>query len=156
MPRISIKPFQPEDQDIVKELVLAGLVEHWGKLDPNLNPDLDDISKSYNDAVFLVAWISNEIVGTGAIIADTKSDSVDIGEVVRMSVAKDKRRLGIGKKILAKLISEAKNIGLQKLILETTSTWTEVIKFYKANGFYITHEEDGEFGTDTYFELILK
>lgn len=151
MPKVSIKDFQPEDQDVVKELILKGLVEHWGRLDPSLNPDLDDIASAYGDAVFLVAWLDGEIVGTGAIIAE----SDNAGQVVRMSVSKDKRRLGIGKKILAKLIKEAKNIGLEKLILETTSTWTDVIKFYKAQGFYITHTEDGDFGSDTYFELKL-
>ena len=114
MPIVAIREFQPEDQEAVKALILEGLVEHWGRLDPNLNPDLDDIASMYRDAVFLVAWINDEIVGTGAIIAE----SDDVGQVVRMSVNKDKRRLGIGKKILARLIKEAKNIGLEKLVLE--------------------------------------
>jgi hypothetical protein len=52
---ISIQPFQSEDQAEVKSLILAGLVEHWGRLDPSKNPDLEDIQSSYAGAVFLVA-----------------------------------------------------------------------------------------------------
>lgn len=53
---IVILPFQPENQEDVKKLILAGLVEHWGKLDPTKNPDLNDIANSYAQSVFFVAW----------------------------------------------------------------------------------------------------
>lgn len=42
--QISIKPFESEDQEAVQSLILAGLAEHWGEIDPTLNPDLNDIS----------------------------------------------------------------------------------------------------------------
>jgi len=64
--RLSLRPFRPEDQDAVKSLILAGLKEHWGTLDPSLNPDLDDIATSYKDAVFLVACEGDRIIGTPA------------------------------------------------------------------------------------------
>jgi len=147
-----IKPFQVENQKIVKDLILAGLTEHWGVLDKSLNPDLNDIALSYKDAVFLVVWLNDEIVGTGALVL--KSEGV--GEIVRMSVAEDMRRKGIASKILEQLCTEAKKMGLEKVVLETTSTWTDVIRFYKRFGFYVTHEENGDFGSDTYFEFILK
>ncbi|MCP4415536.1 MAG: hypothetical protein GY805_02870, partial [Chloroflexi bacterium] len=44
---IVIRPFHPQDQSATKQLILAGLVEHWGELDPSLNPDLNDIARSY-------------------------------------------------------------------------------------------------------------
>lgn len=144
---ITILPFRPENQVEVKNLILAGLTEHWGVLDPSKNPDLNDIRSTYTDAVFLVAWFQNKIIGTGALIPRSKSTA----EIVRMSVAADMRRKGIGRKILHRLCEEAKTAGYQHLVLETTESWDEVIEFYKNFGFHTTHYLDG----DVYFALDL-
>jgi putative acetyltransferase len=142
---ITILPFQPEDQSAVKNLILAGLEEHWGVLDLTKNPDLDEIALTYAPATFLVAWQNDKIVGTGALVP--KPDGA--AEVVRMSVASDWRRKGIGKKILQELCKQAKLNGYRRLVLETTETWSEVIEFYQQFGFQITHHLDG----DVYFSL---
>ena len=144
---IVILPFQPENQEDVKKLILAGLVEHWGKLDPTKNPDLNDIAKTYAQDVFFVAWEGDKIVGTGALVQRTN----EIGEIVRMSVAKEMRLKGIGKLILQSLIQAGQSKGYRNIILETTSTWNEVIEFYLRCGFQITHEQDG----DVYFKMDL-
>lgn len=149
MSKISIKPFQVENQEAVKTLILEGLVEYWGKLDSSLNPDLNDISKSYKDGVFLVACLEDEIVGTGAFVLEPNNTA----QVVRMSVASHQRRKGIAKKILEHLVIEAKNRNIQNLILETNSTWTGAISFYKSFGFAFTHEEEGDFGSEAFFAL---
>jgi hypothetical protein len=41
------------------------LEEHWGVLIPGKNPDLDNISISYVDSVFLVAVQDGKVIGTG-------------------------------------------------------------------------------------------
>jgi putative acetyltransferase len=146
-PGIEIKPFQPENQTEVKSLILAGLVDHWGVLDPTKNPDLNDITHSYAGATFLVAWQGGRVVGSGALVPRGDGRA----EVVRMSVAKDLRRSGIGKLILTRLIEQARVEGCQQVILETTDTWQEVIAFYLRFGFEITHYTDG----DVYFRLNL-
>lgn len=143
---LTLHPFQPADQPAVKALILAGLVEHWGALDPDKNPDLDDIAASYKDAYFLVARYAGEIVGMGVLLPR----SADTVEIVRMSVAAKVRRQGVGHRILVALCAEAKARGFRRVILETTATWEEVIAFYQAFGFHITHYQDG----DVYFELV--
>ena len=142
---IEIVPFHPKDQEAVQALVLDGLVEHWGFLDETKNPDLGDIAESYNDGLFLVAWLDGEIVGSGAFFP--RSDETI--EVVRMSVAKHKRRQGIGRKVLTELCRQAYRLGYQRVILETTDTWQDTISFYKFFGFKITHYTAGDvfFGT---------
>lgn len=142
---ITFTPFQSEYQAEVKNLVLAGLAEHWGTLDPNKNPDLDDIGLAYANAFFLVAWQNNKVIGTGALVPKSN----DTAEIVRMSVAANMRRNGIGRKILQRLCEHAKSNGYKRLVLETTETWHEVIEFYKKFGFQITHYLDG----DVYFAL---
>jgi GNAT superfamily N-acetyltransferase len=144
---ITILLFRPENQVQVKHLILAGLAEHWGTLDPTQNLDLDDIRSTYAEAVFLVAWFQGKIVGTGALVP--RSDGA--AEIVRMSVATDMRRCGIGRRILEQLVEKAKASGYRRIILETTASWCEVIEFYKQCGFRITHDVDD----DVYFALDL-
>ena len=144
---IIILPFQQEDQEKVKELILNGLAEHWGELDLTKNPDLNNIAATYSQDIFLVAWLEDKIVGTGALV----HWSDEIAEIVRMSVVKEMRKKGIGRLILQKLIEIAEEKGYRKIILETTNTWHEIIEFYLKCGFKITHEQDG----DIFFEMIL-
>lgn len=145
--QIRFIPFQPENQTAVRSLILDGLAEHWGQLDPRKNPDLNDIATTYAKAHFLVAWDENTIIGTGALVCRT----VDTAEIVRMSVSRKVRRQGIGRMILEQLIAKAKEEGVNRITLETTETWQEVIAFYLSAGFHITHCQDG----DVYFEMVV-
>ena len=144
---IILSPFRPEDQEPIKRLVLAGLEDHWGVLDPTKNPDLNDIASSYANATFLTAWKDGNLIGTGALVPRGEG----VAEIVRMSVAGEMRRCGIGKMILQALRQKAVELGVRRIILETTETWHEVIAFYEKNGFKITHHQNG----DVYFALDL-
>ena len=147
MPEIVMRPFCPADQAEVKRLVLAGLVEHWGVLDPTKNPDLNDIAASYAGATFLVACLAGRIVGTGALLPRGEGTA----EIVRMSVARGLRRRGVGRMLLTRLLEQARRDGLRRVVLETTATWQEVVAFYLDYGFHITHTAAG----DMYFALDL-
>jgi putative acetyltransferase len=140
---IVIRKFKPEDQVQVKNLILNGLVEHWGFLDSTKNSDLEDIVSSYQTATFLVAVLGEVIVGCGALVPVSETS----GKIVRMSTDGSHRRQGIGTLVLNGLISAAKEQDFERIFLETTSTWEEVITFYLKNGFKITHIQGG----DTYF-----
>jgi putative acetyltransferase len=147
MALITITPFQTNDQADVKQLILDGLVEHWGFLDPTKNPDLDDIAAFYAGATFLVAWMEGRIVGTGALLPRSK----EVAEIVRMSVIKENRRQGIGRRILQALVAQARVQGFKRVVLETTASWDEVIEFYLRFGFHITHSQGG----DVFFQMEL-
>lgn len=144
---ISIRPFRPENQVAIQELINSGLGEHWGHTDPHKNPDLFDIAASYKHDTFLVAWQDEEIIGTGALVRRSHITA----EIVRMTVSSAHRRLGVGTHILNELVSIAREAGYQEVILETTETWNDVIAFYLAYGFRITHYTNG----DVYFTLHL-
>ncbi len=144
---LTIRPFCPSDQAQVKALILAGLKEHWGWLDPTLNPDLDDIAGAYARAIFLVAWLGGKLAGCGALVPR----SPETAEIVRMSVAAEMRRQGIGGRILDNLVAAARRRGYRRIVLETTATWVEAVGFYKRHGFKPTDVRNG----DQYFELEL-
>jgi GNAT superfamily N-acetyltransferase len=144
---LDIRSFQPEDQDAVKALVLEGLGERWGAIDPTKNPDLTDIAASYAGGFFRVAEINGRIIGTGALIPR----GAGVSEIRRMSVERGFRRRGIGGAILRRLIEDARTSGCRRIILETTSTWQDAAAFYRKHGFRVTHHQGG----DTYFLLEL-
>jgi putative acetyltransferase len=144
---ILIAPFAPMDQDEVKALILAGMQEHWGEIDPSLNPDLNDIAATYSDGVFLVARLGHQLVGTGAYLL-MEPGTV---RIVRMSVAKAYRRMGIARSILNGLIAQARSAGIKRIVLETTVGWQDAIDFYLSCGFVPTEVKDG----DQYFEYDL-
>ncbi len=146
--RLVVAPLRLEDQQAARALILAGMEEHWGRLDEHKNPDLDNIASVYADGAFFVAWQGGEIVGTGAFRPLNK----EVVEIMRMSVKKELRRQRIGTEILKELCWEAYRQGYKKAILETTATWEEAIAFYKAFGFEVTHY----MAVDIYFALDLR
>ncbi len=147
MDELTLQPFCPADQAEVKSLILAGLFDHWGVLDPTKNPDLEDIAAAYAGATLLVARLAGRIVATGALVPRGEG----VAEIVRMSVARGQRRRGLGRSILIRLVEQARRDGLHQVVLETTDTWQEVIAFYLDFGFHITHYAGG----DVYFALDL-
>ena len=149
MPDDRIRMFAPADQDAVRALVLAGLVDHWGTLDPTRNPDLDDIAGWYRplNGYSVVAEIEGEVVGTGTM------HQVDeqTGVLVRMSVSRDHRGKGLGKALVRALSDAARERGYRRLVCETTDSWQDAINLYLATGFAIVDRRDGDF----HFELTL-
>lgn len=140
------------NQHEARALILAGLIEHWGSLDLTLNPDLDDMAASYQSGrTVLVRDGGGTVVGTGTVLPRGNA----VAEIIRMSVARNARRHGIGRHIVDELVRTATEWGVEKVVLETTTSWEEAVSFYVRCGFSITHVEADESGSDTWFELQL-
>jgi GNAT superfamily N-acetyltransferase len=137
-----IRPFCSEDQTAACQLILDGLREHWGGLDPALNGDLDDIMSSYVDAghAFFVVEEGGELIGTGALLGETAV----ISRIVRVSVRADQRGRGLGRAISQHLIAEARLRGCREILVETTDTWTAAIRLYQRCGFTPYAWRDGD------------
>ena len=136
--QVLIRPFREEDQAPAKKLILNGLSERWGWLDPRKNPDLEDIRSYFAEGVFLLAEHRGEIVGTGGLLQGGEGRA----QIVRVHVAEHVQRQGLGSLILSKLCEKAMELGCQRVFLETTESWEDVIRFYESNGFHITHYTD--------------
>jgi ribosomal protein S18 acetylase RimI-like enzyme len=136
-----IRPFRPADQAAARRLILQGLGEHFGVVDETLNPDIDDIAACYVDQghLFLVALVGGDIVGTGALIFK----GGPTGQLVRVSVARDCRRLGLGRALVARLIGAARDRGLTRLWMETNDDWAAAIGLYRSCGFAEYDRRDG-------------
>jgi N-acetylglutamate synthase-like GNAT family acetyltransferase len=98
-----------------------------------MNPDLDDIWQHYvvPGNVFVVAEVDGRIVGSGALIEESKG----VGRLVRMSVSPDWQRRGIGRKLVQYLIQKAQEQGCQHLLVSTNHDWYDAIGLYQSCGF---------------------
>jgi GNAT superfamily N-acetyltransferase len=81
--------------------------------------------------VFLVAALDGEPVGCGAL---RRLDD-GTGELKRMFVAPEARRLGVGRGILDELEQRARALGLRRLVLETGDRQHEATEMYERAGF---------------------
>jgi GNAT superfamily N-acetyltransferase len=129
------------------ELIRRGLTERWGCYKPELNPDLDNLERSYRDAEFLIVRVGQQIVGCGALVRE----SDDVARIVRMSVETGNRRAGIGSQVLRALLTAARTAGFSKVVVETTASWSSAVSFYLKHGFTLLEERDG----DCHFSLHL-
>ncbi len=136
-----IRTFKPADQQAARALILAGLGEHFGWVDETRNPDLEDIAASYAPPcrTFLVAVAGDTLVGTGALRRTDRQS----GEIVRVSVRRDWRGQGIGRLLVARLLEQAREQGLKRVVVETNNDWYDAIGLYRRCGF-VPYAEDDE------------
>lgn len=140
----------PEDQETVRDLVLAGMEERWAEsFDASHNPDLDDLMATYvaRGADVVVLDKGGEIVGTGILVAD----GGDRGRIVRMSIHGSHRRQGHGRKIVEELIGRARRRGMAEVRVLTDTPWISAVALYRSCGF----DEVGQDDTDTHFVIRL-
>jgi len=145
-----IRDFRLGDQAEVRGLVLDGLRERWGPaFDDAFNADLDDISRSYLDrgADVVVAELGTRVVATGMLLFERPGQA----RVVRMSVAAQHRREGLGSLIVEELIARARRRNVRELQVLTDTPWESAIALYESCGFL----EVGADGTDTHFSMAL-
>jgi len=140
MAALKVVPFEKHMQDSVRDLIVQGLVQRWAHNDPNLNPDLNDITLHYGRDEMFVAFLNERIVGAGAIVPEKDR----VGRVVRMSVLGSMQGHGIGKKMLSHLEAVAAERGFQTVVLETTEHWEDAIGFYQSQGYEIVEVADGD------------
>ncbi|WP_052310985.1 GNAT family N-acetyltransferase [Rubrivivax gelatinosus] len=136
---LRIDPLAPADVPAVRALLVAGLTERWGGYEPRFNPDIEALAQGFDGRLTLVARRGGTIVGTGAL----RPAGAGRFEIVRMSVASEHRRQGVGAQVLAALLDAARQRGAHELVLETTRSWQSAIEFYEQHGFRRTHD-DGE------------
>ncbi|HEV7595382.1 MAG TPA: GNAT family N-acetyltransferase [Gemmatimonadaceae bacterium] len=101
---------------------------------------LDPNEVSAGNGIFVVARWEGRPVGCGALrrIIDpelTRELGPRVGELKRMYVARELRGKGIGRALLDRLESEARVLGLDRLVLETGNRSPKALALYGSAGF---------------------
>ena len=110
--------------------------------DPGASLPADDRDLVPPRGAFLVASVDGEPVASGAV----KLVSPGVGSLKRMWVAETVRGLGIGRRMLEALETQARELGMTSLQLETNQTLQEAVRLYRSAGF----REVARFSADPY------
>ncbi|MGI8734133.1 MAG: GNAT family N-acetyltransferase [Pyrinomonadaceae bacterium] len=128
---LSITAERPDERDSM--LLLARLREELAQKYPDelrgVSPAPDDFMKA--GAIFVVARQNGKALGCGAI----RPLEPGVAEVKRMFVAPEARGRGIGRAVLEKLETLARELGYCAIRLETGLKQPEAIALYEAAGF---------------------
>ena len=110
--------------------------------DPAASLSAEDGDLVLPRGAFLVASVDGEAVACGAV----KSIAAGVGSLKRMWVADAVRGLGVGRRMLEALETQARELGLTTIRLETNHALDEAIRLYRSAGF----REVAAFNSDPY------
>ncbi len=117
----------PSGRALVDALLIE-LESRYGEEDADA-PQAADLAPP--DGTFVVARLDGRVVGCGGLRRTGDGE----GEIKRMYVVPDARRLGVGARVLAALEAEARRRGLARLRLETGVRQPEAIALYERAGY---------------------
>jgi DNA-binding MarR family transcriptional regulator len=114
------------------EQYFAELAERFESgFEPGKSLPVDDAELRLPRGVFLIATVDGEAVASGCV----KTIAPAVGYLKRMWVAASVRGLGFGRRMLAALESQARELGLATMRLETNRTLVEAIRLYRSGGY---------------------
>lgn len=125
---MNIRPAVPSDAEAILALERASFAVPWSE--SSIRGDL----ASNPAAHYLVAVEEGCVVGYIGMWA-----ILDEAQVMDVAVAPAARRRGIGRALVARMIEEARELGLDRILLEVREKNTGAIALYAAMGF----ESDG-------------
>ena len=112
----------------------------------SLSPDEDELRPPRG--AFLVSFVDGDAVACGAL----KTLEPGVGYLKRMWVADSMRGFGFGGRMLRALESQARELGMHTLRLETNRALTEAISLYRRSGYVEIPRFNAEPYGDFFFE----
>jgi GNAT superfamily N-acetyltransferase len=127
---ITAEPFDSADAQRLIAALDAGLAELYPP-EQRFGPNLKAQHLEGGRGTFLVARDGGHAVGSGAI----RLIDAETAEVKRMYVEPNQRGKGIGRAVLSSLEAVARQLGAQRLVLETGIHSPEALALYRRAGF---------------------
>ncbi len=136
--------FQTSDQPAVQQLILNGLKQRFGRLDPRFNRDLADITTHYinHGATFLVLYHDTQLIGCGALTIEPNTQHT--GRIERVSISPSYQGQSLGTQITQALIAHGRRHGFTTILVETNDDWYDALHLYQKLGFIPYKHENGE------------
>ena len=151
---MQIRPIEPGDNVELAKVIRAALTE-FGANKPGtvyFDPTTDALFELFRTpgSYYFVATIDQKVVG-GCGIFPTENLPEGTCELVKLYVAKEARGTGLGKQLMEKSMSWAKNHGYTQVYLESMPELTKAVSIYEKVGF---KSLDGPLGNSGHLSLI--
>ena len=153
MEPIELRTYQPEDAKAFRELNEAWIEKYFGieEHDREILGDPDNYVIKPGGNIFL-AFLEGRPIGCCALVA------VEPGffEVAKMAVDERYRGRGVGRKMLAYTIEQARRVGASVLYIETNRKLANAIHLYESLGFkHLPPKESPYVRANVFMELRL-
>jgi putative acetyltransferase len=156
MEKINIATIEPQDNSGLAEIIRGALAE-FGANKPGTvyyDPTTDALFELFQTAgsIYFVAKEQGEIIG-GAGIFPSNELPEGVCELVKMYLKKEVRGRGLGKLLIEKCLTTAKEMGYQKVYLETLPELRKAVSVYEKFGFRYLEApmgDTGHFGCDVW------
>jgi len=151
-----LRPADNKDCDCIARLVYGVLKEYGLKPDPGCtDADIKDIESSYFDrggTFFVLEAEDSSIIGAYGLYPMEEQTC----ELRKMYLDKAHRGKGLGRFLLEDALSKARQLGFERMILETASVLKEAIALYKSYGFVEYNQQHMSSRCDQAYLLELK
>ena len=127
---IGAEAFESPDAQRLIAALDAGLAELYPP-EQRFGPNLKAQHLEDGRGTFLVARDDSRAVACGAV----RMLDATTGEIKRMYVEPDQRGRGVGRAVLSRLEAAARQLGAQRLVLETGSHSPDALALYRRAGF---------------------
>jgi putative acetyltransferase len=146
---IEIRKIKPSDDAALAEIIRTSL-EEFGANKPGTvyyDTSTDHLSTLFEatHSVYYVAVENGQLLG-GVGLFPTEGLPPDTVELVKMYLSPLSRGKGLGKYLMLKIIEEAKQMGFQKVYLETMNELSKAVATYQHLGFELLSQPLGESG----------
>jgi len=151
-----LRPANNKDGDNIADLVYGILREYDLKPDPACtDADIKDIESSYfgrGGKFFVLETEDGSVIGAYGLYPVEEHTC----ELRKMYLHKAHRGKGLGKFLLEDALSKARQLGFERMILETASVLKEAIALYKSYGFAEYNPQHMSSRCDQAYQLELK
>ena len=139
MINIVIRTIQPSDNAAIAFIIRAALTE-FGANKPGTvffddsTDHLFELFSSTRGSTYFIALQNDQVIG-GAGIYPTEGLPSGTCELVKMYLSKEVRGIGLGKMMIDRCMEVAKQLGYQKMYLETMPELRKAVSVYEKFGF---------------------
>lgn len=143
MNNVIIRPIKQDDNVALANIIRGSLEEFNAAKAGTVYFDestdhLFELFQSTPSSIYFVAELNGKVLG-GAGIFPTQNLPTAVCELVKMYLAKEARGLGLGRMMINKCLQSAKEMGFEKVYLETMPELSKAVKVYEKFGFeYLT------------------
>ena len=159
---MTLRKIEPNDNQQVAELIRKVMTSFQcvGEGYSIEDEEVNDMFSAYNNSrsTFYVITQEEKILGCGGI-APLAGGEVTTCELKKMYFYPELRGKGFGKKLMDRLIEDARNLGYQKCYLETVERMDRANHLYNKYGFEKLNAQagnTGHCGCDTFYVKELK